>query len=186
MIDTDPLARSLDGALENFGVPGQTSLPGADIGLGFTLGVRLSYRLGLRLETVHNLGGDGLVTNYFGGLATVVLTPERSHSCSLGVGAGIGRQRIATHQYYDIQLSPDAILEEISYESAWQTVVPLAVVLELPNHRYSRYAFVATLRQVLGDVQSGPITTGYGGVESVPFEVDFGGWILTLGLTVGL
>lgn len=185
-IDQARLEASIDGALETIGAPGNTSLPATDTGLGLMLGIRLSYRLGLAAETVYSIGGDDLTADYYAGLATVVLTSPRLRWCSLGVGAGIGNQRITTHQTYNILLSDGGTLEGITYESAWQRVVPLEVVLELPNLRYSHYAFVTTVRKVLGEVQSGTFYTGMGTTVQVPFEVDFDGWIVTVGLAVGL
>lgn len=186
VIDSEPMARSIDGILEEFAVPSQVSLPEREGGVGFTLGIRASYRLDFDVETHWVTGTSIISTSYFGGLANVVLTPERYRAWSLAVGAGFGRQRIEMYQTYGISLPQNLTLSSVSYKSAWESVVPLAVTLELPNHRYSRYAVMFTVRYLIGDTRTESIPTGYYDLPYVPFDVHFGGWIQTIGLRVGL
>lgn len=185
-INTESMARSIDSALGTLGVQRGTSLPGSTFGLGFGLGLRVSYRLGFGLETELANGGDDLTTKYFGGMATFVVTPEHIRSYSLALGAGIGRQRISTRQQFHLLLAPDRLLEQVFYESDWVSVVPIAVVLEVPNHRYSRYALVTTVRHLPRKVTTDSIGTTFGYGASFPVEATLGGWILTIGMRVGL
>lgn len=182
------LERSFDGVIDALGLEGSTVLDDQYTFFDFTMRVDINYRWRIAVEYAIGGGGSDVVDqfNRLSIIGMLALTSETARTASLSAGLGIGMSRLEVHRGYDIQINDYTYLQNIAWQTAWKPVVPVLVMIELPNLRYSRGAFVASAGYQIGGTDTGDLVFSFEEQDyTVPMEANLSGWFLSAGLAMG-
>jgi hypothetical protein len=138
---SDEMVASFNGVLEAVGLDATESFTGKFQHVDYALRVDINYRWRVAAECVMGWNKGDAVEDFrrYGVMVTRALTPEDFHKGCLSGGAGICLSQIVYQRDYKQRIpGTSSYLSKIRWQSDWRAVLPVQLMLEVPNLRYSR------------------------------------------------
>ena len=186
---SDAIEESFNGVIEAAGLDPSDSFSGNFQHVDFALRVDINYRWRVAAECVVGRNNGDAVEDFrrYGVMVTRALTSEETRGVCLSAGAGICMSQIGFQRDYQLNI-PDTndYLTGISWRSDWTAVIPVQLMLEIPNLRYSRGGLVVTAAYQFGPTESGTMEVDFEDQSTeLPMELSLSVWMLSVGLAMG-